>query len=93
MHDTDPGRDDSEGLEGLLPPFEELVAFSIADEFHFEIESEGLGTPEVIHLDRMVDDKIDRNEGLDHGGIFPCSGDGITHGREVDQKRYPRKIL
>jgi len=37
MHDSNPRRDELEGFERLLSPFEKLVTLPIALEFHFEV--------------------------------------------------------
>ena len=40
VHDADAGRNHGEGFEGLLAPFQELVAFAVADELdgHVAVE-------------------------------------------------------
>lgn len=48
MDDADAWGDYVEGAECLLAPFEELVAFFVADEFYLEVAVEGgLGAGEV----------------------------------------------
>jgi hypothetical protein len=41
VDDSDPGRHDREGIEGLLAPFKKLVAFTVADEFDLQVPVEG----------------------------------------------------
>ncbi len=50
VHDADAGRHDAESFEGLLAPFEELVALAVALEFHVEVELERIGGAVEINL-------------------------------------------
>ena len=93
VDDADAGRHDGEGFEGLLAPFEELVALLVADELdgHVAVER-GLRAGE-IDLDGVVDDEIDRDERLDffRGG---AAGDGgVAHGGDIDEQRHAGEIL
>ena len=69
VDDADPGGDDLEGLEGLLAPFEELVAFAVALELDLHIAAEGLAAAEGVDLDGVVDDQFGWDEGLDLFGV------------------------
>ena len=93
MDDADAGRDDLEGLERLLAPFEKLVAFAVTLELHFEVQLHRVGRAEEIHLNGMVDHEIDGHERLDDLGIPFQAGDDRPHRREIDQKRHTREIL
>ena len=93
VDDADAGRDDAECFEGLLPPFEKLVTLTVALELHLEVETQRVGTAEEVDLHGVVDDQIDRNEGLDHGGILARRGDRIAHGGQVDQEGHTGEIL
>ena len=41
----------------------------------------------------MVDDKVDRDERFDDGGILAELGDGFAHGGEVDEERHAGEVL
>ena len=93
VDDADARRNHAESLEGLLPPLEKLIALAVALEFHIEIEAQGVGAAEKVHLHGVIDDQVDRNQRLDHGGILPRRSDRIAHGGQVDQQRHAGKIL
>ena len=93
VNDTDPWRDDAEGLEGLLAPFQEFVAFAIPFKFVLHIEHEGLWGAVDIDLDGVIDDKIDGNEGFDELGIFFEPSDGIAHRGKIHEEGYAGKVL
>ncbi len=65
VDDADAGRDEAEGLEGLLAPLEELVALAVALEFHLHVELERLRGAGEIHLHGVIDHEVDRDERLD----------------------------
>ena len=88
-----PGGDDAEGFEGLLAPFEELVAFAVALEFVLHVEEEGLLRAVDVDLDGVVDDEVDGDEGLDELGVAVEAGDGVAHGGEVDEEGDTSEIL
>ena len=93
MDDAGRGRHDAEIAEGLLAPFEELVAFLIAFEFFGDIFREGLGGAEKIRLDRMVDHKVHGLERIDLFGIAAHLDHGFAHRGKVDDRRDAGKIL
>ena len=93
MDDADPGRDDPEGLEGLLAPFEKLVAFPVAFELVLHVEHEGLLGAVDVDLDGVVDHQVDGDEGFDELGIALEAGDGVAHGGEVDEERDAGEVL
>ena len=93
VDDADSWGDHSESFEGLLTPFEELVAFAVPFEFILHIQHEGLLGAVDINLDGVIDHEINGNEGFDEFGIFFESSDGIAHGGEINQKRHACKIL
>ena len=93
VNDADAGRDNAEGLEGLLAPLEELVALSVAPELHVEVQLHRIGPAVVIDLDGVVDDEVDRNEGLDDAGLAAEAGDGTAHGGEIDKEGDAGEVL
>src|SRR6476660_9596992 len=58
MNDTNPRRNHSKSLEGLLAPLEELIPFAISLEFHFEIQPKGLRRSEKIDLHRVINYQV-----------------------------------
>ena len=70
-----PGGHHAESLKGLLAPLEKFIPFAIPLEFHFEIQAQGLGRSEKIHLHRVIDNEIYRHQRLDDLGIFLQGGD------------------
>ncbi len=93
VNDTDAGRHDTECLECLLAPFEELVALAVALEFHVKIQLESLRGAVEINLHRVIHDEINRHEGLDDGGIPAEAFHGSAHGREVHEERHAGEVL
>ena len=93
VDDADAGRNDVEGVEGLLTPFQEFVAFLVADEFDGEVAVEGFLRTGEIDLDRVVDDEIDGNERFDDGGIGSGGLGGVAHRGEIDNEGDAGEIL
>ncbi len=93
VDDPDPRGHDLEGFEGLHSPLEELVALAVAHELHVEVLRKGVGAPREVHLHRMVDDQVDRDEGLDHLRLPAHPGYRGAHGREVDEERHAGEVL
>ena len=93
MDDAGHRRDDAEVAEGLLAPLEELVAFAVALEFHLGVALEGIGSGEEIHLDRVVDDQVDRHERVDLLRVAAQAGDRRAHGSQVHHRRDAGEIL
>ena len=65
VHDADPGRNESESLERLLAPLQELVALAVALEFHVHVQAQRFGRAEEIDLDGVIDHQIDRHQRFD----------------------------
>ena len=80
MNDSDAGGNNAEGLEGLLPPFEEFVAFPVTFEFVLHVEHERLFCAVDVDLNGVIDDEIDGDKGFNEFGIFFKAGYGIPHG-------------
>ncbi len=59
MHDPDAGRDELERLEGLLSPFQKLIALAVALELHVQIKFQSARRPEEIYLDGVIYHQID----------------------------------
>ena len=93
VNDADAWGHDFEGVEGLLTPFEELVTLAVAGEFEVEVLIEcGLRASE-IDLHTVVNDKVNRNEWLDHLGVFAHGMNGGAHGGEIDEQWHAGEVL
>jgi hypothetical protein len=79
--------------ELILPPAKESVAFLVALQFHKDIRLEGVGSSESVHLHRMVDHEIDRQERVDPVWVAAHPDHGISHDRQIHYARNARKIL
>ena len=68
---ADPGvrRDHLQGAEGLLAPAQEPVALPVALELELGVAGEGVGAAGEVGDDRVVDDQLGRDLGLDRGGV------------------------
>ena len=93
VDDADAGRNNSEGLKGLLAPFQELVALAVALELHVEIQLHRVGPAVVIDLNGVIDDEIDRNQRLDDTRLAPKSRHGATHGGQINEKGNSGEVL
>jgi hypothetical protein len=93
VHDAGAGRDDAEVVEGLLGPAQEQVALPIALVLTHDVLGSGQRRAEVIHLHRVVDHQLGRDEGIDALGVAPHPGDGGAHRRQVDHRRHAGQIL
>ena len=93
VDDADAGRDHFEGIEGLLAPFEELVALAVAVEFEVEVFLQRVGAAGVIDLHGVVDDEIDGDQRLDHFRVLAHAIDGGAHRGEIDEERHAGEVL
>ena len=74
MADSHARRYHAKALEGLLRPVEQRVAFAITPVFPLQVGGVGVDAAEPIDLDRVIDDEIDRNEGINPSGLSAPSG-------------------
>jgi hypothetical protein len=88
MDDTRTGRDNLEVVEGLGSPLQELEALSVSLEFHLFVNSSRFSSARRVDLDGVVNNEIDRHEGVNLGGVSTESVHGVTHGSEIDDSRY-----
>ena len=93
MADARSRRDDAEVLEGVLTPAKEDVALHVALELEVGVDEErGVGTV-LVHLNRVVDDEVDRLEWVDQLRVAAELREGIAHGGEVDDGGYAGEVL
>ena len=93
MHDTESRRHDTESIEGLHSPFHELVTFPITIEFQFHVEVKSVFAAQIIDLDRVIDDQINRNQRFNFFRIFSGTNRHISHGCQIDKQWNSRKVL
>ncbi len=71
MNNADARRHDTEAVEGLHPPLEELISLPVALELDLHVHIQRVGAVREIDLNGMVDDEIDRDERLDDLRLAP----------------------
>jgi len=84
---------DLEIAEGFLAPAEEGVAFDVALEFEFGIETEGVARAELIDLDGVIDDEFGGEKRINALGIAAHFLNGFAHRGEIDDGRDAGKVL
>ena len=93
VDDPDPGRNDREGVEGLLAPLEELVTLAIADKLDFHVAVERLRRTREIDLHGVIDHQIDRYERFDGARFRALLHRSVTHGGHIDQEGNSGEVL
>ena len=93
MADAGVGRHHLEVVECLLAPAQERVPLAVALELELGVPLEGEPLGEHVHLDRVVDHELDRNERIDLGGVAAQLLHGVAHGGEVDDRRHAGEVL
>ena len=91
--DALPRRHDAHILEGLLGPFQEVVALAVALELQLHVLIHAAVAPGHIRNDRMVDDQIARHLGINLLRIAAQIGAGLAHDGEIDEHRHTREVL
>ncbi len=93
MHDAHAGRHHAEvGKRALAPP-QELIAFAIPLELEVDVRLQRVGAAEAIHLHRMVDDQVDRDERIDPLRITAQALHRAAHGGQIHDGRYSGEVL
>src|SRR6266700_5123791 len=82
-----------EVLEGRLTPPQECVSFRVALKFELRVQSKCIHISKTIHLHRMVDYQLGREEGSDSLWVAAHILDGFPHRRQIHYRGYSRKIL
>ena len=91
----DPGarRDDLEVVEGVLPPAEEGVALAVPLELELGVADDREAVRELVHLNRVVDDELDREERIDLLRVAAEVVHRVPQRGEVDDRRDPGEVL
>ncbi len=93
VDDTGAGRNHGEGLEGLLAPFQELVALCVALKLAREILLVGFREPGPVHLHGVVNHQIHGHQRFHFVGVGTQILNGGTHGCQIHQQGNARQIL
>lgn len=93
VHNAHAGRYDTEGVESLHAPLHELIALVIALELPAHVLLQRLRGAVVVNLHRMIDDQIDRYQGLDAARIVAAGLCCVAHRRQIAEQRHAGEIL
>ena len=96
VDDAGGGGHHPEVVESRLPPFQELVALPVAFKLFAGVDGQGVGGVVSVHLHRMVDHQVAGGQRVDPAGGLRVAGhahDGVPHGGQVHQRRYPGEVL
>lgn len=93
MDDTAAWGNDAEVVEGSRAPFQEFKAFVVALELDLLVLSPGVLDSGLVNLHGVVDDEIDRAEGVDFLGIAAQTSYCVSHGSEIDDSGDSGEIL
>ena len=93
MDDAVAGRDDADGLERALRPFDEAVALGVAFEFDFLVALHGVRPVVDIDFDRVVDHDVDRHQRFDLAGSQALAFGGGAHCGEVVKSAETDQVL
>ena len=64
MHNTRGRRHHAKVVKGLLAPFEKFIPLKVALKFAFGIVEQRKATAETVHLHAMINDQINRHQGV-----------------------------
>ena len=78
---------------GSLGPFEKFEPLLITLKFSFHVASKRTSGREIVDLNRMVDDHVGRNHGVDYRRIHTSLRNDVTHCRQVNHNRTPGVVL
>ena len=93
VNDPDGRRNGVEVVERTLRPAEEGIAFGVPFEFAVDVLLERIGGTEVVGLNRVVDDEIDRNERVDFFRVAAETLHRGAHRGQVDDRRDAGEVL
>ena len=91
--DARAGRDDPQVLERGLRPPQERVALAVALVLARDVGLVGALDAEQVHLHRVVDDEVHRDERVDAGRVAARARDGGAHRGEVHDRRDAGVVL
>src|SRR5690606_32453673 len=91
--DTHSGRNHGEVGERLLAPLKQLVPLSISFILKFYIALVGVVCTDIVYLNGMIDDQVDRNSRIDFASVAALPDHFRAYGGDIDNGRYAREIL
>ena len=93
MHDPSRWRNDTEVGKGLLPPAQEGVALAIAFVLDRNVLLQRVSAAKDVHLHRVIDDEIHRDQRIDLGWIPAQARHSGAHRSQIDDRWHTREIL
>ena len=86
-------RDNTEIIEGRLPPAEELIALAITLELHIDVLLKRVGGTRIVDHHRVIDDQINRHQRVHLPRIAAELDDAVAHGGQIDDPGHTGEIL
>ena len=83
----------TEVFKCALPPFQEFVALNVLFIFALHVCSECLRIAEAVNNDRVVNDKINRNQRIDFLRVAFQQFHAVAHCRQIDYGGNACKVL
>ena len=93
VHDAHIRRHDRQIAERRLSPAQKRVALAVALKFQRRVHAEGVLAAEFIHLHRVVDHQLGRQQWIDERRVAAQLLHGVAHGRQVNDRRHAGEIL
>ncbi len=93
MHDTASRRDDPHIGKGAAGPLDQPEALAVALHFQAAVHLQSFSIACEEHIQRMVDDKIDRDRRVKSRRITALIRQSVTHRRHIGDQRYTHKVL
>ncbi len=86
-------RHDPQPVEGALTPAEERVPLAVALELELDVPPDREARRELVHLDRVVDHELGRDERIDRARVASLVAHRVAHRGEVDDGGNAREVL
>ena len=93
MADAGARRHDAEIVERILAPAQELVALAVALELDVDVLRQRVGPGEDVHLHRVVDHQIHRDQRIHLLRIAAQARDAVAHRGQIDHRGDAGEIL
>ena len=85
MNDSDAGRHHAKPIERLRSPLQKPIPLAISLKFDLHVSKVRLFAAGIVHLHRMIDNKINRNQRFDHTRVLSKSFNRRTHRSQINQ--------
>jgi len=93
MADARVRRDGCEVVERALAPAQERVALAVPLELELDVALQGEPRRELVHLHRVVDHELDRDQRVDAARVAALLVHRVAHRGEVDDAGDAREVL